>query len=300
MKIFKKSLKYINKSPLLYSIVIMIILILITSVIMIISMIIYILIKRFIHLAAGAPISLTEIKNKKIIDFLSTLCTVISTIFIVFISKKMKIYTKGGFFKTLKLSTPYIAFYLLTFIIPVINAINENQQFKPATLIIINLIDLIKISFIEESLFRGLIASKFAQKYIDRKYGILKSILFPSLIFGIAHMVNITANIKISYCIMQVIFGAIVGILFTTIYFLGENIFPLIVAHTITNACAGFNSGFLNNNISKIEEMNRVTFNFYNIIEIIFLLGTELIYIYIIFKKIGIEKVKDSIRKINS
>ena len=186
-------------------------------------------------------------------------------------------------------------------VILIIIAISENQQFKPAIIIIIKLIDLLQISFTEESLFRGLIASKFAQKYIDRKYGILKSILFPSLIFGLVHIVNITANYKISYCIMQAIFATIVGIFFTTTYFLGKNIFALIVAHTITNACACFDYEFLNNNISKIDAINSTTFDFYEIIiKIIFLLEIELVYIYIIFKKIGIEKVKNSIRKINS
>ena len=140
----------------------------------------------------------------KITSPFSIIVSIISTLLLNLIFKNLKIYTKGNFFKTLKVFSVYLIFTISLLICVIYK--NINHQFKPFNKIILGVLTLVfVIGFVEESLFRGLILNIFAKKYIDKPCGILKILIFPALIFGGLHIFNIFNKVSLEKAILQTV-----------------------------------------------------------------------------------------------
>ena len=205
---------------------------------------------------------------------METTIVYISAIIVVFIFKKKDIFFKGSFLKTFKAGFLYILWCILGLIFIIIDSTRQNSSFKPTIDILLNIFKLFSISFFEESLFRGLITSSFAKKYVNEKYGIIKILLYPSLIFGITHSINVfTMKINISASVFQILSAVIVSIVLTAIYLRGGNIFVPIIIHTIINANGLFNAYFLEKNITEaaIINSNNIITDLYSLIFAVFL-----------------------------
>ena len=224
--------------------------------------------------------------------YLNVVGGIAATLITVVAFRKHNIYFTGHFLTTLKAASVYILFFLTSLSMTIFTSIKNNIEFKPISGILISVLALFSTSFLEESLFRGLIARAFIKKYIDRKYGIIKSIIYPSLIFGITHVINIfTMKINISASIFQILTTICIGAIFTAIYLKGGNIFILIIAHTLTNAVGLFDSCFLKNEIKAATVINsrNISKDIYTFISILIFTA---IYVAILVKNTKKEEVK--------
>lgn len=92
-------------------------------------------------------------------------------------------------------------------------------------------------AFLEEYLFRGLILGIFLFYYPKTKHGLLKSVFFSSLIFGIMHLINLwTIEDETSENVINQIYAAsCIGIMYGATYLRTKNLFFLGFLHFLTN-----------------------------------------------------------------
>ena len=158
----------------------------------------------------------------------------------------MKIYKINLPLKIPKTSIILTIFYIIIILCLTFNATYYDYKFKTIRKIFSQILCVLANSFFMASIFLGLITNKFAQKYVNRKYGILKSILFPSLIFGMIHITCIFSNYDIFMALIITLHATTLGILYTTIYFKSNNIYITIIIKTIIDISGNFNFLFLN------------------------------------------------------
>lgn len=89
----------------------------------------------------------------------------------------------------------------------------------------------------EEILFRGVIFGILLNKCYDSKYGVLKSVIISSLIFGLAHIANIWTQPEASTkeVLIQVYAASCLGVMYCATYLKTRSIIVLAVLHCISN-----------------------------------------------------------------
>ena len=288
----EKPLKYLDGHPLIYSIIVIFLGGLLSNI-------------SAIILSSVVKIILNNQINQHLYTFLKIILEDISILTIVLIFKNPKIYFKGDFWQTLKISSVYILNLLNLAIFAVYSAIKENLEFKTNIEILLNIFKLISISFFEESLFRGLITNAFAKKHIDEKdeeNGILKIIIYTSLIYGISHIINIfTPGINIPCAIIQILNAILIGAIFTAIYLRGGSILVTIILNMITNIYGLYKLYFFNieNIKSEIDLINSRDL-IRDIRICVMLFGITILYVSFLIRKSKINDIKNTIKIINT
>ncbi|OSP22198.1 CPBP family intramembrane glutamic endopeptidase [Staphylococcus agnetis] len=91
------------------------------------------------------------------------------------------------------------------------------------------------IAFFEEILTRGIIFNQLL-----KEYSVTKAVIFSSVIFGLAHLLNLTHSSDIIGTFTQVIYTFFIGVLFAAIYYVTKNIWSAIFLHFILDLSSGF------------------------------------------------------------
>ena len=91
------------------------------------------------------------------------------------------------------------------------------------------------VGFAEEFLFRGLLQSMFLRKYYTQKNGILLSVLFPAILFGLFHLINLTNNDSVMAVLIQVVFATFIGFFFGVLVLKTNKIVPVAITHGLIN-----------------------------------------------------------------
>lgn len=96
-------------------------------------------------------------------------------------------------------------------------------------------------SFLEEFLFRGLIVGLLLLKYFDSPKGVLKVVVYSSLLFGSTHLFNFWSqeSPSIQSVLNQVFATTCLGFMMCVIYLKTRNILILVAAHFLSNFLAG-------------------------------------------------------------
>ncbi len=231
-----------------------------------------------------------------IFEITSPLSIIISTISILLLNlifKNLKIYKIKNFFKTLKISSFYLIFTIFSLMCAIYE--NVNHQFKPFNEIILGVLSLVfEIGFVEESLFRGLILNIFAKKYLDEYRGILKILIFPAIIFGLIHLLNVFAGVNLEKAILQAFLAFFIGILLNAIYMRGGNIFVLILIHAIIDASGLFKTFFIKEiHLTNIDAINQTSYTE------LFYIPLYLLLAIFLLRKSKLEEVKENLKTIN-
>ncbi len=95
-------------------------------------------------------------------------------------------------------------------------------------------------AFLEETAFRGLILHTFVRAWGSTGSGLMKSVLFSSLLFGGYHLVYIIGEPP-AVVLLQVVTGISLGILFAALVLSGRSIYPAAFCHGIINLAAYLN-----------------------------------------------------------
>lgn len=105
-------------------------------------------------------------------------------------------------------------------------------------------IEALSSSFLEEFLFRGLITGLLLLKYWDSKKGMLKVVIYSSLLFGSTHLLNFWSQESMSLHSVgnQLFATTCLGFMMCAIYLKTRNIMVLVAAHFFINFIAGLSS----------------------------------------------------------
>jgi len=94
----------------------------------------------------------------------------------------------------------------------------------------------ISTGFIEEIPFRGIVLYAFIRLWGDSRRGIIKSVLYSSVIFGGAHLIHIALGRPLSQAILVVISTFIAGIYYAAIVLRWKTIWTVVLLHGLLNA----------------------------------------------------------------
>jgi len=164
------------------------------------------------------------------------------TLNIIVIVLAIRLINKRGLWEISGLSpkvvkSPYLyivlLFYLLVFTggFSSVKLIPTHQL--SSLLVFVFLIKSITVGVLEEVVFRGLIQGSIINNFGGKRKGIVISVLLSSIIFGIAHIINIGENyINFNGVIRQVFAATCLGTLFGVVLLRTKNIYPIIFIHS--------------------------------------------------------------------
>ena len=93
---------------------------------------------------------------------------------------------------------------------------------------------------LEEVTFRGLILHNFVIKYGNIKNGLMKSVLFSSLFFGLYHFIYLAGE-PLQVVLLRMVTTFFLGIYFGTLVIRAASIYPAVFFHGIINLAAYLN-----------------------------------------------------------
>lgn len=190
-------------------------------------------------------LSLDFIFNGYNFDSYSTLAigkiikNIISIILIIFLLRYIKVIPFFNF--SLKINKVYFYIPLLIYVFVFSGGFKIFREFNfsdtTINTFVTYLLRVLSSAFLEEYLFRGLILGIFLFYYPKTKKGLLKSVIFSSLIFGIMHIVNLwTIEEETSENVINQIYAAsCIGIMYGATYLRTKSIVILGILHFLTN-----------------------------------------------------------------
>ncbi len=104
--------------------------------------------------------------------------------------------------------------------------------------IIVYFLGMFSIGMVEELVFRGMVAESLIAKYGTSRAGIWKATIIGGVIFGVAHVTNIFSAEPFGVFV-QVLVAAVLGMLFSAIYYRTGNLWICVLLH------AGIDAGSL-------------------------------------------------------
>ncbi len=135
-------------------------------------------------------------------------------------------------------SSQSLALYLPAFI-PVVGNLIFGVRVRAIPAILLFLLLSLAVGFVEETAFRGLILRSFMPR------GTWTAVLVSSGFFGFAHGINILAGSNDLYVLVQIGYALAIGFAFAAMAVRGGAIWPLMIAHALTDFAAFINSGEL-------------------------------------------------------
>jgi len=134
---------------------------------------------------------------------------------------------------------------------PIIGLLTGNVNITaPADKITLYVVYCLSVGVYEELLFRGIIFPLFILKTKDNKYGAFWAVVLTSLVFGLAHIVNLFAGGGIVPTLLQIGYSFLVGGMCVISMCITKNIFTAIILHAvydvgglITDGGVGIGSG---------------------------------------------------------
>ena len=134
------------------------------------------------------------------------------------------------------------------------------------------------IGFYEEVFMRGLLLGNLVKNY-DK--GVFKGLIISSLIFGLAHLVNLI-HAPLFDTIVQVIYSITAGILFGAVFIKSKNLLSLIILHGVFNLFTYFTVNLYSSNFISY---NLSTYPLIYIVFNVFIIVGNLIFGFYVFKR---------------
>lgn len=145
-----------------------------------------------------------------------------------------RIYKQRGLFQTLLVALPHLLFFgLLGALAVLIQVANPDTQWLPLGEILLGVLALFGIGFNEEGLFRGIVVNLLAEKGLNTKRDIYKTVFLSSLLFGSVHMINLFYGVAFANALIQSICAGVIGLLFCLYFLRGGSIWGVILLHAL-------------------------------------------------------------------
>lgn len=121
-------------------------------------------------------------------------------------------------------------------------AVYEGKTLQPFYLIMVFVIFMVCIGLAEEFVFRGIVADLLLQKFGTSKSGIWKAVTVSGILFGLAHLVNIS-ECDIMGVLVQVVTASVMGMVLVAIYYRCGNIWTVVILHILIDFAGDFQNG---------------------------------------------------------
>ena len=156
---------------------------------------------------------------------------------------RLKVLTnaKCGFFSALKPCLILLAMLAANLVLAIISCIGE--QLNPPIDILVFCMTMLLIGITEEFVFRGIVADAIFEKYGKDGAGVWFSAIVSGVIFGLVHFNNLLSVMELSGVLIQVVMAAVIGTVYSAIYFRTGNIWAMAALHTLNDFTAMFATG---------------------------------------------------------
>ena len=194
-------------------------------------------------------------------DYLIPIGGILSTLLVVLLFGYQWCYHRGSAAKTVLAGLPLILFmgFMLVYIL-CLTFSTPDVEWLPPTGIILGILKLFEIGFLEESLFRGIVANGIGIRYGRDTKGVWLAVILSGLIFGTVHLLNASVGVNLLSALAQSVTAWIFGILFAAIYFRGGNIWVMIFIHALINSSGLFETLFTVTETAHIDAINASSF----------------------------------------
>ena len=98
----------------------------------------------------------------------------------------------------------------------------------------------ISVGLFEEVVFRGVIFYLLASSFSKDKKGVLKTVVFSSILFGVSHLLNLFGGANVGATLLQVGYTVLTGGLFAFAFIQTKNILVPAFIHATYNFCGLF------------------------------------------------------------
>lgn len=98
-------------------------------------------------------------------------------------------------------------------------------------------LECLAIGLFEEAAFRGVALLLIAEKRHDTKWGLFKSILLSSAVFGVIHLINILAGSSPGAVIMQIGYSFLIGAMCSVVLLKTANLWLCVILHAVYDFC---------------------------------------------------------------
>ncbi|MGN0341832.1 MAG: type II CAAX prenyl endopeptidase Rce1 family protein [Roseburia sp.] len=144
------------------------------------------------------------------------------------------------------------------------NLMMEVVTVEPVYNILIYTLDMFLVGFAEEIFLRGIALNVLVDRFSKTRKGVLGAVLISSVVFGLAHFVNLLAGANLESVCVQVIQAGILGVILAAIYLRSNNIWITIIIHALTDwaslmGSGVFGQGDMVDGISNISRMNLIS-----------------------------------------
>ncbi len=118
--------------------------------------------------------------------------------------------------------------------------------------IIVYFLGMLSIGMVEELVFRGMVAESLIAKYGTTRAGIWKATVIGGVIFGVAHVTNIFSAAPFGVFV-QVVVAAVLGMLFSAIYYRTGNLWICVLLHAGIDAASLLDTGLFESGTTIVD-----------------------------------------------
>jgi uncharacterized protein len=105
---------------------------------------------------------------------------------------------------------------------------------EPNYRLLLFFIECISIGFFEEIIFRGVLLNILLNKFSKHRLGILYSILISSIVFSVAHLLNLS-ELGMQSIVLQMGYSFLMSMMWAIVYLKTKNLWIVIIMHSTFN-----------------------------------------------------------------
>lgn len=236
-------------------------------------------------------IGCTKIKSELIDKIVLNIIVIIVSVIII---KKQNLSAYAGL-KYKKWQLPQLYLILIIYLLIFTNGFNAFLTIKSNENILtltvgLFLLKSLTVGILEEIVFRGVIQSIIVQKFENQKKNVFGGVIIASLIFGIAHLINIgNDGYTVKGVISQVFAATCLGSLFGAILLRTKNVYPIMFVHFLISFFSLIGTLFPENFPNKNVHTQTLPEIIFSLLLTIILFGSAFIIAFYLLKNYNSE-----------
>jgi membrane protease YdiL (CAAX protease family) len=190
-----------------------------------------------VYLFAGTIASLLSLAGNTYSDSVVILADSILAVVAIAIITRIYGWRRLGFRKIARDSRRVLYLFALPFLPVIVNLALGIPRIPAVTTIVFYAGLTFLVGFVEEVYFRGIMLQSLKTK------GVWRAVIVTAFLFGATHALNALGGISSPlYAILQVGYATAIGLAFAALVLATNLIWPLILAHSLTNLASFLNS----------------------------------------------------------
>lgn len=125
-------------------------------------------------------------------------------------------------------------YFLPLILLSSVNLINGFQKELGAAACAMAAVSMLFAAFLEEVIFRGLLFNAMARDNLKA------AVIVSSVTFGMGHIVNLLSGAPVLDTLLQLVYAAAAGFMFTALFLTGKSLIPPILSHAFINITSVF------------------------------------------------------------